>query len=398
MNHSLLLSKSAEKKKVLYILIVILLVVFLYNTDNYPRLFQSTRPPSFTSTSSPRSEIEQADEAKPHHIRAQDSSSEALSMPQARGPRRGQMEILWGKVDDCPEQVTDSNAHNFEPLPPSVINKIKTFVLFVGISRSGHSIVAAILDSHPHIVVSNELDVFSRIGNDSSEFCLLNLIWEKSYRMANLGGLKRSKKGYSLSVGGSWQGSYQSYINVIGDKHGGKIAKEFMGNPELFQSHLNKLRSLIKMPIKVIHVIRNPYDNIATIALYRHFDQSRINISATRKSNKTISIKAVILEKAISYYFKLFQVSESMRHQFNLDIMDVHGKDLITNPTVIVNKMCDFLRVSCSNNYLNTVGRKIFSSESKTRYKVAWTDEQLSEIRENILKYNTLRRYSDFDS
>ena len=116
MNHSLLLSKSAEKKKVLYILIVILLVVFLYNTDNYPRLFQSTRrPPSFTSTSS-RSEIEQADEAKPHHIRAQDSSSEALSMP-----RRGQMEVSRGKVDDCPEQVTDSNAHNFEPLPPSVI-------------------------------------------------------------------------------------------------------------------------------------------------------------------------------------------------------------------------------------------------------------------------------------
>ena len=270
--------------------------------------------------------------------------------------------------------------------------------MFVGISRSGHSIVAAILDSHPHIVVSNELDVFSRIGNDSSEFCLLNLIWEKSYRMANLGGLKRSKKGYSLSVDGSWQGSYQSYINVIGDKHGGRIAKEFMGNPELFQSHLNKLRSLINMPIKVIHVIRNPYDNIATIALYSHFDQRRINISTTRKSNKTISIKAVILDRTISCYFKLFQASESMRHQFNLDVMDVHGKDLITNPMVIVDKMCDFLRVSCSNNYLNTVGRKIFSSESKTRYKVAWTDEQLLEIRENIQKYSALRRYSDFDS
>ena len=368
-------------KNLYLILIVILLiqtpVVFLYIIDNYPSLFQNTWPSRFMFSSSE----EHSYEANSLNVGAHASS---YALPK---PVHGQMKIT----------VTDS-ADKFKPLSSSIINEIKTFVLFVGISRSGHSIVAAILDSHPHIVVSNELDVFSRINNHSSKASLFNLIWEKSYRKANLGGLKRSKKGYSLSVGGSWQGAYQSYINVIGDKHGGRIAKEFVGNPELFQSHLNKLRSLINMPIKVIHVIRNPYDNIATIALYRHFDQSRINISATRKSNKTINIKAVILEKAISYYFKLFQASELMRHQFNLDIMDVHGKDLITNPMVIVNKMCDFLRVSCSNNYLNTVGRKIFSSESKTRYKVAWTDEQLSEIRENILKYNTLKRYSDFDS
>jgi len=152
------------------------------------------------------------------------------------------------------------------------------------------------------------------------------------------------------------------------------------------------------MPIKVIHVIRNPYDNIATIALYRHFDHIRVNISTTKKSNRTINIEPAILDRAISYYFNLFQASELMRQQFNLDVMDVHGKDLITNPMVIINRMCDFLRVSCSNNYLNTVSQKMFSSESKTRYKVAWTNEQLSEIKENILKYNTLRRYSEFDS
>ena len=31
-----------------------------------------------------------------------------------------------------------------------------------------------------------------------------------------------------------------------------------------------------------------------------------------------------------------------MRQQFNLDVMDVHGKDLTTNLMVIINKMCDF--------------------------------------------------------
>ena len=42
----------------------------------------------------------------------------------------------------------------FQPLPLSVINRVKIYVFFVGVARSGHSIVGAILDSHPHIVIS----------------------------------------------------------------------------------------------------------------------------------------------------------------------------------------------------------------------------------------------------
>ena len=43
----------------------------------------------------------------------------------------------------------------FQPLPLSVINRVKIYVFFVGVARSGHSIVGAVLDSHPHIVISN---------------------------------------------------------------------------------------------------------------------------------------------------------------------------------------------------------------------------------------------------
>jgi len=191
-----------EEMKALYVILpVIILIqtpmVFLYITDAYPRLFQGTRLASFTLS---RSETEQAHEAKTLYTRAHDSSKALAGKSQSRGPRRSQKKVPAGqvpckRVDTCTNPVTV-----FTPLPRSVINNIKTFVFFVGISRSGHSIVAAILDSHPHIVVSNELDVFSKINNHSSEDCLFNLIWEKSYRMANRGGLERSGKGYTLSV------------------------------------------------------------------------------------------------------------------------------------------------------------------------------------------------------
>ena len=92
-------------------------------------------------------------------------------------------------------------SNNAAPLPLSVVDGVKTFVFFIGIGRSGHSIVASILDSHPHMVVSNELNLFKLLNTtlcaaeDKSAF-LFNQIWNKSYTQANTN-LKDSSKGYS---------------------------------------------------------------------------------------------------------------------------------------------------------------------------------------------------------
>ena len=300
---------------------------------------------------------------------------------------------------DAPSKKT-SRMKSPEPLAPSVIERIKIFVFFVGIPRSGHSIVAALLDSHPHIVISNELDIFNEVNlSDFSvtKSSLFNDIWNTSYRKAR-SSLRGSGKGYSLAINGLYQGAYQSYIDVIGDKKGGKTTSAFLANNELFQNHLNKLRTLVNLPIKVIHVIRNPYDNIATLAIYEHFHRRRTDVAMTKRSNKTININPEMMDNSTHYYFNLYRGSEVMRQKFNLDIMDVHGKDLIANPKVMINKMCDFLQVPCSDDYLDIVSRKMFSSESKTRYNVKWTDKHIAKIKENIQKYDSLRQYLNFDS
>ena len=259
--------------------------------------------------------------------------------------------------------------------------------------RSGHSIVGTMLDSHPHIVKANELGVFGKVLNHRKvdRSFLFNEIWRTSYGRATKD-LHSSVKGYSLAFDGLYQGSYQSYINVIGDKHGANTVRAFLANPKLIESELNQLQTLANLTIKVFHVIRNPYDNIATMAIYRHFNQKASEVAKAKNSNRSLNPGYKVMDQVINKYFELYNASELMRQQLKLEVMDIHGRQLITNPRVIVSTMCNFLQVFCLHDYLDIINKKIFGSESKIRYKLKWTNDQILKIKQN------LREYLNFDS
>ena len=40
-------------------------------------------------------------------------------------------------------------------LPTNVTRGIKKFVFFAGYARSGHSIIGALMDAHPHVVIAH---------------------------------------------------------------------------------------------------------------------------------------------------------------------------------------------------------------------------------------------------
>ena len=133
-------------------------------------------------------------------------------------------------------RVHNNGDTTFQPLPLAVINRVKIYVFFVGVARSGHSIVGAILDSHPHIVISNELNVFRSMLNlpDITKSMLYNKIWNTSYKKAvktDKLGIHSTDKGYSLAIDGLYQGMYDSYIDVIGDKMGGDTSVVYFTDP-----------------------------------------------------------------------------------------------------------------------------------------------------------------------
>jgi len=289
-------------------------------------------------------------------------------------------------------------------LPWSVIENVKTFVFFIGHGRSGSSIIGSMLDSHPHMIISYQSHILQEVLNKpeaSDKSFIFNKIWKTSCYMTMMtrgrATYKDNKKNYTLFFDGLYQGKYNNHVDVIGDKEAGKISGMFMHDPEKFKSMLSKLREAVDIPIKVIHPIRNPFDNIATILLYEYHEHSIVEATKTKLGNSTIVIDSKRVDSNTEDYFLYYQASEEAPKMFNLDTIQIHNQDLVMHPRRTIIGLCEFLEVFCSDDYIETCSNKMFGEVSKTRYKIQWKDYQIANITKNIQKFKSLLRY-DFNS
>ena len=101
---------------------------------------------------------------------------------------------------------------------------VETFVLFVGYARSGHTLIAAILDSHPEIIISNEFHLLKKIKsfykdpNEESYIRRLRIFsaLHSLSRSQSIKGIRspNSRRRYSYYIPGGWQGKYRNQIKV----------------------------------------------------------------------------------------------------------------------------------------------------------------------------------------
>ena len=281
-------------------------------------------------------------------------------------------------------------------LPQFVIDHIKTFVFFLGHAHSGHSIIGSLLDSHPHIVISHEVDMFTKLSKrmlSPTKQDIFNAVWKNTMQTIINGHRAKHVKGYDLLVDGLYQGKYVDHIDVIGDKKGGGTVGLLLTQPKKWSGAYNILKSL-NVTLKVIQVFRNPYDIIATTVL---FECNKGVFASIKQSNKSRRVSPSLINLHINNYFLHHNAIVNAKKKYNLDLIEIHGKDLISDPRGTLLKLCNHLEVNCSNNYLEICSNKIFKTESRTRRLIKWTDEQIKKIQQNIDNYRNLKGYS-FDS
>ena len=209
-------------------------------------------------------------------------------------------------------------------------------------------------------------------------------------------------KGYSLEVNNMWQGKFDSYLEVIGDKSGGRVNHVYMKNKGFFQIHLKILQNELSIPISVIHVIRSPFDTIATQALYKFckdvpcvakFKQRNVANQSLPDSKKFMN--NIGAKQSAEYLFRIHQASMELTELMGrMNVLDVHSIDFINDPKATLSRIFEFLGVDASQHYLQVCADKVFKFTSRTRELMIWPPSLKHMVEENIKNYGFLSRYN----
>ena len=262
-------------------------------------------------------------------------------------------------------------SYNFV-LPPNDIQKVshldlKSFCVFIGYPRSGHSLIGSLLDAHPDIIISHEANILSLVKEGRKDTDIFQTILENSRRNALLG---RRETGYSYDVPGQWQGRARN-LTVIGDKKGGRTSLLLHEEPCLLDKLIATLNGL---PLKILHVTRNPFDSIATMFRRR---------------------QPPLLDDAIDLYCDLSVAVAETKNRIDPGAMlDIAHEDLIADAAAELQRICSFLGVAAEPEYVQSCAGIVYKTPNKSRYSVEWSGAQRTKVLNLIKTFAFLAHYT----
>lgn len=290
------------------------------------------------------------------------------SMELVEAPDLGMRERVAGRLRMARRYVTSLYKSRQER---AWYTDIRTYCMFIGHARSGHSIVGALLDAHPNVILPDEVDALQYVAAGFGREQIYHLLLARSRRQAGKGRTKggRDGKTYSYHVPGQWQGRFER-LHVVGDSKAGQSTQRLAQNPAL----LDRLRETLgNAHIKIIYVARNPYDNISTMILRggRSFD------SAIKR-----------------YFANCEAIVDIKRRVAPADLMLARQEDLIARPKQLLAETCGFLGIAAPDDYLSACAGILYTSPARSRHKVEWTPELVATVRRNIERFDFLAGYS----
>ncbi len=242
---------------------------------------------------------------------------------------------------------------------------LERFCFFIGYARSGHTLVGSMLDAHPDVVIAHELDAVNCVRHHFTRGQLFALLLERDLRFGSLG---RTWSGYQYEVPGQYQGRYER-LRVLGDKRGNAAALEIARWPDL----LDRIRRVVRVPIRVVHVTRNPFDNIATAARRHKYS----------------------LSEGIAWYEQSCEAVAKVRPMLDpSELVDVRYESFVEEPAASLAELCRFVGVEPGDAYLEACAGLVWPSTKRTRDAAEWTEEERRRVERLIERYEFLRSYS----
>jgi sulfotransferase family protein len=246
---------------------------------------------------------------------------------------------------------------------PECFQEVKNYVIFIGYPRSGHTLVGFLLDAHPNVMIASQTGALRYLRHGFNMQQTFHVLVENSRRVATVG---REGRLYSYDVPNQWQGRFDK-LQVIGESTGFTRLRR---NPQLLKTLRDRLG---KIDLKLVHVIRNPYDNISTMKLRR----------------------GESLPEAVGRYFSMCDIVEQFRSYVAPGaVYDLRHEHLIGDPHGALKDLCAFVGLSAGESYRNDCASIIYKSPHKSRHEVEWTPELLDSVKLQMGRFAYLGGYS----
>lgn len=300
------------------------------------------------------------------------------------------------------------------------LRKTERLCFFIGTGRSGSSLVAAILNAHPKIVLARE------------EFFLLRRLRANTHTPAGkrrqLGALihhaylqgareqQQTRPDNEFLRRHHIEGGYQRMVSspvVLGEKSSSyysMLARK--RGPEELEATLNFGRD---WRLHFIQTLRNPYDMIATAHRYRKNEPDHYLFQETfawRKKRFTehfggdndpmeplLARARADLDKGqpllylAAHFFSRFEGVQLMK-KYGSNIIDVHYKHMTENPEQEIRRVVAWLGLDMTDSYVRDC-KNIVRPMTRSRHEIEnlYTPDVRALIDEQIKRFDFLQGY-----
>jgi len=227
---------------------------------------------------------------------------------------------------------------------------VERFVVFAGYPRSGHSLVGAFLNAHRDAVIAHELNVAQLVRAGADRDTLYAHIVARSQAFNRRG----NRSNYDYQVPGQWQGRWQT-LRVIGDKRGGALTRALARHPEL----LDQLRARVGVPLRVVHVVRHPLDNIAAISIWHRMS----------------------LDDSVEFYFEHCRTNAALgRLCAAEELLTLRHEALVADPDEHIRALLRHAGLTPYPGFVDACAAIVFPRPTFTRSKVRFTAELVADV------------------
>lgn len=266
-----------------------------------------------------------------------------------------------------PEQIPHVNrvlAGCLSAPQDSELENLQAITLLIGAQWSASTLIGAMLDSHPEIVMATEFNLLRqfRIG--------LSLKQASRLMLYNARNFKRNGArwtGYSYAIPGQHQGGYTT-LRVIGDKKAQSSALQLYGDVGL----IGAMEEKYGLPVRMIHAVRSPC--------------AALSAMVTRQKMSP--------DAALDAFEKTCEGAALAYRKYPGQVLLVRQEDLVRDPRLTLRRILAFLELESSDDYVKACASVVNKgAAARPAPPVRWSAEQQLRIEDLIDRHEFLNGY-----